>query len=122
MNQDADSVLAAANVLRELLRPIVEKLDAMTERLEAVEARPIGVIDRGVFTTGTTYAAGDGTTWDGGYWVCQVQTTEQPGEGCQAWRLAVHRGKRGPEGKRGQTGPPGRDAVEMSDELNEVGR
>lgn len=110
MNQDAESVLAAANVLRELLRPIVERLDAQDARIAALEQRPISITDGGVWQQGQTYAQAVGVTHDGGYWVSQRQTSDQPGDGNASWRLAVHRGRQGRQGERGPQGPPGRDA------------
>jgi hypothetical protein len=80
-------------LIRALFSPIIE-------RLEALEARPVGVIDGGVWTEGKNYAPFVGVTHDGGFWVSQEQTSEQPG-GSPAWRLAVHRGKQGREGKPG---------------------
>lgn len=69
--------------------------------------------DAKVWAAGTTYPKGAGTTWDGHYWIAQAQTSEQPGEGSPAWRLAVRRGKQGREGKQGKDGSPGRDLTQM---------
>jgi collagen type III alpha len=70
-------------------------------------------IDRGVFQAGKTYDAFDGVTWDGHFWIAQQETSEEPGEGNPAWRLAVRRGKQGREGKQGKDGSPGRDLTQM---------
>lgn len=69
--------------------------------------------DAKVFTAGTVYPKGAGVTWDGHYWIALKQTSDQPGEGSPAWRLAVRRGKQGREGKQGKDGSPGRDLTQM---------
>lgn len=52
------------------------------------------VIDRGIFSQGKSYQAGDGVTWAGHYWIAQKDTEAKPGEG-DGWRLAVKRGRDG---------------------------
>lgn len=52
-------------------------------------------IDRGVYKDGQKYDAGDGVTWGGSYWLAQEKTTDRPGEGSTAWRLAVKKGRDG---------------------------
>jgi len=52
-------------------------------------------IDRGVFKDGSEYDMGDGVTWGGSYWLAQDKTTDRPGEGSAAWRLAVKKGRDG---------------------------
>lgn len=69
--------------------------------------------DAKVWTAGTTYPKGAGTTWDGHYWIALTQTSEPPGEASPAWRMAVRRGKTGREGKQGKEGRPGRDLTQM---------
>lgn len=64
------------------------------------------VIDRGVWKDGTTYAAGDGVTWGGSWFIAQKDTTAKP-ETNEDWRLAVKRGRDGKQGKDGDRGPPG---------------
>jgi hypothetical protein len=88
-----------AQEIIEAIRGVRSTNAALEARIVALEARPIGAIDAGVFEPGRTYARGDGTTWDGHYWIAQVETSEPPGEGCRSWRLAVRRGKVGREGK-----------------------
>jgi hypothetical protein len=90
-----------------MIEPLLERLNAAEARIAILEARPIGATDAGLFVAGKSYQAGDGVTWDHHFWVCQRPTTEGPGNGCPAWRLAVSRGKTGREGKRGAMGPPG---------------
>ena len=99
MTHTADDVLGAAAVLRELIGPLIERLDAQEARIAALEQQPIGVLDAGVWTLGKRYEQGDGVTWDGHYWVAQEPTRTQPGDGSTPWRLAVRRGKQGREGK-----------------------
>jgi len=55
------------------------------------------VIDRGIYTEGKTYSAGDGATWGGSFWIAQKETTAKPGEGGD-WRLAVKKGRDGRDG------------------------
>ncbi|WP_295808909.1 hypothetical protein [uncultured Nitratireductor sp.] len=55
------------------------------------------VLDCGVFKSGETYAAGDGVTWGGSFWIAQKDTTDKPGEG-DGWRLAVKKGRDGKDG------------------------
>ncbi len=98
MTPDAGSILDAAAVLRELLRPLQERIDEQDARLKALEQRPIGVIDAGVWKPGQSYPKAVGVTFAGAYWVSQQQTAEQPGDGSPAWRMALHRGKPGRQG------------------------
>lgn len=55
------------------------------------------VLDCGVFKAGETYAAGDGVTWGGSFWIAQKDTTDKPGEG-DGWRLSVKKGRDGKDG------------------------
>jgi integrin beta 3 len=52
------------------------------------------VLDAGVWKEGTTYAAGDGVTLGGSFFIAQVATTSRPGKS-DDWRLAVKRGTDG---------------------------
>ena len=115
MTPNPEDVLDAASVLREILRPLVERLDAQdatmraqAERIAVLEARPIGCVDGGVWTAGRVYERGTGTTHGGAYWVAQRETLREPADGNDDWRLAVSRGR---QGKQGPPGPPGRDAL-----------
>lgn len=70
---------------------------AKGDRHKAFEfALPV-VIDRGVFKAGTKYAAGDGVTFGGSFWIAQAETTDKP-ENSKSWRLAVKRGRDGKDG------------------------
>ena len=102
MTPDAADVLAAANVFREILRPIVERLDAIDAKIAAFERRPGDF--KGVWQPDITYQVNDGVQWDGGFWICRGTTREQPGGGNPSWRLCVSRGRPGREGKRGAAG------------------
>lgn len=53
------------------------------------------VLDRGVYRAGIEYAQGDGVTWAGSFWIAQAPTSEKPGDGATAWRLAVKAGRAG---------------------------
>jgi hypothetical protein len=52
------------------------------------------VLDAGVWKEGTTYAAGDGVTLGGSFFIAQTETTAKPGQS-NDWRLAVKRGTDG---------------------------
>ena len=52
------------------------------------------VLDAGVWKEGTTYAAGDGVTLGGSFFIAQTETTAKPGKS-DDWRLAVKRGSDG---------------------------
>jgi len=107
MTHTAEDILGAAAVLRQIIGPLIERIDALDAKVTALAQRPVGVIDGGLWKPGVTYPKGVGVTYDHHFWTSQAQTTEQPGNGCPAWRLAVSRGKTGREGKRGAMGPPG---------------
>lgn len=53
------------------------------------------VLDRGIYKDSQQYEAGDGTTWDGSYWVAQRSTSSKPDAPDSGWRLAVKKGTRG---------------------------
>jgi integrin beta 3 len=52
------------------------------------------VLDAGVWKEGITYAAGDGVTLGGSFFIAQTATTAKPGKS-DDWRLAVKRGSDG---------------------------
>jgi hypothetical protein len=52
------------------------------------------VLDAGVWKEGITYAAGDGVTLGGSFFIAQAPTTAKPGKS-DDWRLAVKRGSDG---------------------------
>lgn len=52
------------------------------------------VLDAGVWKEGATYAAGDGVTLGGSFFIAQTATTAKPGRS-DDWRLAVKRGQDG---------------------------
>jgi hypothetical protein len=53
------------------------------------------VIDRGVFKEKREYAAGDGVSWGGSFWIAQRDTSEKPDAPDSGWRLAVKKGRDG---------------------------
>jgi hypothetical protein len=56
-------------------------------------------IYRGVFKAGEVYGLGDAVTWAGSLWICGADaTTDKPGEGSDAWQLAVKKGRDGKDG------------------------
>ena len=77
--------------------------------------RKYGFFDRGVYKAGETYEAGDAASFGGSIWIAQRDTTDKPGNGSEAWRLAVKHGRDGRDGspgakgEKGEQGPPGRD-------------
>ncbi len=74
------------------------------------------VLDCGVYTPGTTYAAGDSVSYQGTVWVAQEATGAQPGT-TRAWRLAVKKGRdgrNGRDGAPGPEGPPGRPGLDLT--------
>jgi integrin beta 3 len=52
------------------------------------------VLDAGVWKEGASYAAGDGVTLGGSFFIAQADTTAKPGKS-DDWRLAVKRGSDG---------------------------
>lgn len=76
------------------------------------------MVYRSVWSEGA-YAKGDAVTWDGSLWVAGDTTTERPGTGATAWRLAAKRGRdgrdgvKGERGERGSEGRPGKDLTQM---------
>jgi hypothetical protein len=77
-----------------------------------IEKRLPGVLrDAGVWKAGTAYEPGDGVSWNGSFWFAHARTTDRPGHGATAWRLAV---KSGAEGKPGPEGKPGRDGKDLT--------
>jgi hypothetical protein len=79
------------------MKRLLEENEALKAQIKALEARPIGVIDRGVWQAGDTYKAHEGASHAGSFWICQRMHTadpDQPGTSGQ-WRLAVKRGRDG---------------------------
>jgi Collagen triple helix repeat (20 copies) len=64
------------------------------------EVKTALVLDAGVWKDGTTYAAGDGVTLGGSFFIAQAETTAKPGQSSD-WRLAVKRGTDGRD-RRGE--------------------
>jgi Collagen triple helix repeat (20 copies) len=58
------------------------------------EVKTALVLDAGVWKEDTTYAAGDGVTLGGSFFIAQIATTAKPGKS-DDWRLAVKRGTDG---------------------------
>lgn len=56
------------------------------------------MLDRGVFTDGKEYAAGDVVSYGGSMWIAQKETVEKPGTG-DGWRLSVKKGRDGKDGE-----------------------
>jgi len=79
-------------------------LELTTAAGSVVKSPPIswpGLVDRGIWQA-RTYAAGDGVTYKGSYWIAGQDTDGRPGDPETGWRLAVKRGRDGrPERQRG---------------------
>jgi Collagen triple helix repeat (20 copies) len=58
------------------------------------EVKTAIVLDAGVWKEGASYAAGDGVTLGGSFFIAQTATTAKPSKS-DDWRLAVQRGKDG---------------------------
>lgn len=56
------------------------------------------MLDRGVFTDGKGYVAGDVVSYGGSMWIAQKETDERPGTG-DGWRLSVKKGRNGKDGE-----------------------
>lgn len=59
------------------------------------------VVDRGIFSEGKAYTAGDAVTWGGSFWVAQKDTSAKPDTPDSGWRLAVKKGRDGKDGRNG---------------------
>lgn len=59
------------------------------------------IIDRGVWSEGKEYVAGDAVTWAGSVWIAQKDTSGKP-DGGDGWRLSVKRGRDGKDGRDGE--------------------
>jgi hypothetical protein len=73
-------------------RVLVLKFDD-GERVETHELAIDAMIYRGVYKAEAEYERGDVTTFDGGMWHCEKDTTERPGNGSKDWVLAVKAGR-----------------------------
>lgn len=58
-------------------------------------------IDKGIFSEGQKYTAGDSVTWGGSYWIAQRDTGAKPDTADSGWRLAVKKGRDGKDGRNG---------------------
>ena len=61
-------------------------------------------IYRGVFKEGTAYVTGDQVSFGGSIWHCLEPTTDKPGQGNPAWKLACKHGRDGRDGKSAYRG------------------
>jgi len=91
----------------------LEQIDERSWRLVRADGSALpgvfkapSVLDRGVYQAGHRYEKGDGVTYGGSFWIAQDETSDKPGDGATAWRLAVKHGRDGREGKEGKQGPP----------------
>jgi hypothetical protein len=89
------------SIVRGIVRAVREKLDPLTSRVEALEARPVGVKYCGVWSSTATYAKDEAVTWAGSLWVALGKSTSmKPGDSPGSWQLAA---KRGADGKSATT-------------------
>jgi collagen type III alpha len=63
------------------------------------EVKTALVLDAGVWKEGASYAAGDGVTLGGSFFIAQVETATKPGKS-DDWRLAVKRGSDGRDARQ----------------------
>lgn len=63
------------------------------------------VLDRGVWSEGKAYDAGDAVTWAGCVWIAQKDGVTTKPDGGQGWRLSVKRGRDGKPGTVRDTTP-----------------
>ncbi len=93
------------------LEPVYDEVGRLSLRFTRGDVvktfRVPGFVDRGVWKDGLAYETGDGTTFGGSFWIARAATTQKPGDGATAWRLAVKVGREGREGKPGANGGPG---------------
>lgn len=89
----------------------VQQLDGTRSKSGEIFQRQI--VDAGNWQRGKAYAAGDGVTWDGHWWLAQKDTTAEPVDGGSEWRIAARRGKQGAQGKEGKEGRPGKDLTQL---------
>lgn len=80
------------------------------DRVKRLDFTIPAIIDRGFFIRGETKGCepGDGYTFGGSYWVCQVATDAEPSVENKDWRLAVRKGRDAREVKfapKKETGP-----------------
>lgn len=54
---------------------------------------------QGAYQAGHTYVPGDTVTWAGSVWHCEEATIRKPGDGTDAWKLAVKSGRDGRDGR-----------------------
>ena len=81
--------LVGGSIGRHLV-PQIKRLDALEQRLAALEAQPLPKYC-GVFEQGKSYAACSLVTRQGGLWLATEATTLVPGQG-GPWRLIVKSG------------------------------
>lgn len=63
------------------------------------EIKTTAMVYRGLYAEERGYDVGDVTTWGGSVWHCEAPTSDRPGEGSKAWRLAVKKGAPGKDAK-----------------------
>ncbi len=68
------------------------RLEQLETRIAALEQKP-HLKYCGVFESGRAYQPGDAVTRSGSLWVCNVQTTGEPGKDFVGWQLGVKRGQ-----------------------------
>lgn len=68
------------------------------ERVKEFAFKMPVVLDRGVWSEGKTYDAGDAVTWAGCVWIAQKDGVTTKPDGGEGWRLSVKRGRDGKPG------------------------
>jgi hypothetical protein len=82
---------------------------ARGDNIKEWTVRKYGFFDRGVYKTGESYLQGDSVSFGGSLWIAQRDTTDKPGNGSDAWRMAVKHGRDGRDGTHGEKGERGAD-------------
>jgi hypothetical protein len=86
----------------EALKDFASMCVALSQRIERLEKRP-ELKYLGVWNSEHDYPECSAVTFDGSIWIAAISSKGlRPGDGSQAWRLAVKRGRDGRDGKEGK--------------------
>jgi hypothetical protein len=93
-------VRGIARPMRKELADRDARIDELSQRLAVLEARPVGLMYRGVWTGFDDYAVNEAVTFRGSLWVAKAPSCGvEPGGDGGAWQLAVKRGRDGKDGR-----------------------
>ena len=91
--KDSGSTVVQAAMTAAAMRFLVAHVDALEERLGAIEATPFTYA--GTFEPGHVYDKNVFVTDGGSIWCARYKTASRPGDGGPGWVLACKRGKDG---------------------------